>query len=85
MSHVKFTADYDHKWPSGCVTAFKKGWEGTVKAEVTEAAVKARKAVDLDAKGKAVDRSNNQPPAQAALIAEKNEIVGMGPTDPKDV
>jgi len=44
MARVKFTADYDHTWPSRAVTAFKANWEGSVKAEVAEAAVAAGKA-----------------------------------------
>lgn len=39
MARVTFTKDYDHRWPSRAVTAFKKGWMGTVKAEVAEAAI----------------------------------------------
>lgn len=46
---VKFTADYDHQWPSRAVTAFKKGQELTVKREAGEAAVTAGKAEELPA------------------------------------
>ncbi len=35
---VKFAENYDHKWPSKAVTAFKKGWSGTVKDEVAKGA-----------------------------------------------
>jgi hypothetical protein len=44
MARVKFDHDYDHLWPSGAMTAFKANWEGSVKAEVAEAAVKAKRA-----------------------------------------
>lgn len=44
MARVKFSADHDHEWPSGAVTAFKNNWEGTVKEEVAVAAVAAGKA-----------------------------------------
>lgn len=38
MSWFKFTADYDHRWPSGAVTEFKEGMILSVKQEVAEAA-----------------------------------------------
>jgi len=38
MARVTFTKDYDHRWPSRAVTAFKAGWAGTVKHEVAESA-----------------------------------------------
>lgn len=44
MARVKFTADYDYRWPSGAVTAYPNNWEGSVKEEVAEAAVAAGKA-----------------------------------------
>lgn len=44
MSKVRFTADYDHRWPSRARTAFRKGWEGRVKREVADAAIAAGKA-----------------------------------------
>lgn len=44
---IKFTADYDHKWPSRAVTAFKAGWEGTVKREVGELAISKGKATEV--------------------------------------
>ena len=39
MPHVTFERDYNHKWPSRAVTAFKAGWSGRVKQEVADAAV----------------------------------------------
>jgi len=41
---VKFTRDFDYTWPSRAVTRYPNNWEGRVKAEVAEAAVKARAA-----------------------------------------
>lgn len=41
MPKVKFKADYNHTWPSRAVTSYKRGWEGTVKQEVVDAAKKA--------------------------------------------
>lgn len=38
---VTFKSNYDHKWQSRAVTAYKAGWSGTVKDEVAEAAEKA--------------------------------------------
>lgn len=38
MARVTFTRDYNHRWPSRAITAFKAGWTGTVKAEVADAA-----------------------------------------------
>ncbi len=42
--YVIFERDYDHKWPSGAVSAYKRGWKGTVKREVGEAAIKLKRA-----------------------------------------
>jgi hypothetical protein len=41
---IRFTADHDHTWPSRSVTAYKAGWEGTVKDEVAVGAIGAGKA-----------------------------------------
>lgn len=35
---VRFGADFDYTWPSRAVTAYKKDWQGRVKAEVAKAA-----------------------------------------------
>lgn len=37
----EFTSDYDHRWPSGAVTAFKDGMKVHVKEEVAKAAKEA--------------------------------------------
>jgi hypothetical protein len=55
MARVKFSADYNHRWPSGAETAYKAGWEGTVKAEVVEAATAAGKARTVRAPAKPSD------------------------------
>lgn len=39
MPRITFDRDYNHRWPSRAVTAFKKGWTGSVKAEVAETAI----------------------------------------------
>lgn len=39
MPRIKFIRDYDHRWPSRAITAFKVGWTGSVKTEVAQAAV----------------------------------------------
>lgn len=44
MTQVKFTAKYDHDWPSRAVTAYPAGFIGSVKKEVAEAAIAAGKA-----------------------------------------
>lgn len=44
MPQVKFTARYDHTWPSRAVTAYPAGFIGSVKKEVAEAAFAAGKA-----------------------------------------
>lgn len=44
MPQVKFTAKYDHNWPSRAVTAYPAGFTGSVKKEVAEAAIAAGKA-----------------------------------------
>lgn len=38
---MEFTEDYDHRWPSGAVTAFKEGMIVNVKNEVAEGATEA--------------------------------------------
>ena len=63
---VKFTANYDHRWPSRAVTAFKAGWFGTVRREVAEAAI---------AKGKATALRR---PAKQANDAAASENADMG-------
>jgi hypothetical protein len=44
---VRFTADYDHKWPSRASTAYKAGMVLTVKRDVGEAAISKGKAVEV--------------------------------------
>jgi hypothetical protein len=39
MPWIQFTADYDHRWPSRAMTAFKKDMKVHVKKEVAEAAI----------------------------------------------
>ncbi len=60
---VHFAQDYDHRWPSRAVTAFKAGWSGTVKREVGEAAIAKGKATRIDNRGSA--RGDDKAPAHA--------------------
>ena len=72
---VRFTQDYDHRWPSRAVTAYKAGWEGTVKREVGDAAI---------AKGKATEVRNPAKPkrdAAAPTNADLGRSRGMAEPD----
>lgn len=51
---VHFTADYDHRWPSRAITAFKAGMTLTVRRVVGQAAIDKGKATEVVARGKAV-------------------------------
>ena len=51
---VHFTADYDHRWPSRAVTAYKAGMTLTVRRVVGEAAIDKGKATEIARRGKAV-------------------------------
>ena len=67
---VRFTADYDHRWPSRAITAFKADYEGTVKREVGETAI---------AKGKATEVSARATPASdAGKVSGRSNAVGGG-------
>lgn len=44
---VHFTADYDHRWPSRAISAFKSGTTVTVKREVGLAAIGKGKATEI--------------------------------------
>lgn len=44
---VHFTADYDHRWPSRAVTAYKAGMILTVRRVVGEAAIGKGKATEI--------------------------------------
>lgn len=44
---VHFTADYDHRWPSRAISAFKSGTTATVKREVGQAAIDKGKATEI--------------------------------------
>jgi hypothetical protein len=49
---VKFSANYDHKWPSRAMTLFPAGYEGPVKREVGERAIAKGKATEVKHRGK---------------------------------
>lgn len=44
MPWIRFTADYDHRWPSRAVTAYKAGMVLYVKGDVAKAAREKGKA-----------------------------------------
>lgn len=50
---ISFTADYNHRWPSGAVTAFKAGWSGPVKRVVADQAIAKGKATAIPRDDKA--------------------------------
>lgn len=45
---IEFSADYDHRWPSRSVTAFKAGQKVFVKDEVAERALAKKRAHVID-------------------------------------
>lgn len=73
---VRFTQDYDHRWPSRAVTAFKAGWEGAVRREVGEAAI---------AKGKATEAEKPAKPKSDAAPAQNADLGrSRGMAEPDD-
>jgi hypothetical protein len=52
MPKIIFSADYDHRWPSRAITAYKAGWSGTVKREVSDAAIAKGKATEVERSAK---------------------------------
>lgn len=44
---IHFTADYDHRWPSRAITAYKAGMTLTVRRVVGEAAISKGKATEI--------------------------------------
>lgn len=73
---VRFTADYDHRWPSRAITAFRAGYEGTVKREVGERAIAKRKATEVSAPAK--------PDSDASGDNQRPDALGGGDTRPSD-
>lgn len=82
MSHVTFNSDYDHRWPSGAITAFKKGMSLRVRAEVSIAAIAAKKAT---ADEKSDTQSDNEQIGQATHsgrdqpLADEDVHLSTGP------
>lgn len=86
---VKFTADYDHIWPSRAHTAYKAGMILFVKNEVAEAAMGAGKAEETekpedshrvtvyDAEDAAPSQASDRPPADG--VAEPDDATDVGP------
>ena len=51
MAHIRVGPNaFDYRWPSGSLTAFPAHYEGVVKREVVEYAVKHKLGEDMDAK-----------------------------------
>lgn len=49
---VRFTADYNHRWPSNAATFYPAGYEGTVRRVVGEAAVAKGRATEIVGRGR---------------------------------
>lgn len=77
---IRFSDDYDHKWPSGAETAFKAGMELPVKREVGEAAIGAGKGKEVRAPKAASSSGGAKKPA-----AKKRTGSGRGPGRPPKV
>lgn len=60
MAQVRFTAKYDHTWPSRAVTAYPKGFIGSVKREVATAAIAAGKAEPYTESTSVADGADSQ-------------------------
>ena len=82
MPRVRFTADYDHRWPSRAITAYKEGWSGPVKREVAEAAIRKGKATEI---GRHVTEGNGPNPdlGRSRGLADPHHVddVGALPVD----
>ena len=79
---VRFAKDYDHRWPSRAVTAYKAGFEGAVKREVGEAAVAKGKATEV--RNPAKPKGDAAAPTNADLgrnreVARLNDAHDVGP------
>lgn len=72
--YVIFDEDYDHKWPSRAVSAYKKGWKGRVKREVGEAAIKAKKARKGSPDDEAPEPEETLPGGLPADLAEPDAL-----------
>jgi hypothetical protein len=56
MPKIKFNRDYDYRWPSRAVTAFKQGETYTVKREVLEVALSVGAAVEVSKKDSDIEQ-----------------------------
>lgn len=72
---VLFHKNYDYRWPSRAVTAFKAGWSGRVKKEAGEAAIM---------KGRATLIPEDDKPAADAQHGPADSVGGGDPR-PADV
>ncbi len=76
---VQFNRDYDYRFPSGVTIAFPSGYEGTVKQDVGEAAVKAGAATKLKGATPADERSEPEPTLPGNLPATLAEPQALTP------
>lgn len=90
MAHMILKRPFDYRHASGCVTAFRETHDVngepivyTVKREILDHAVAIKCGVDADEK-RATPKSDVVS-AQDRMAAKKNEITGIGPTDPKEI
>lgn len=75
---VKFTADYDHRWPSRAMTHFPAGYEGTVKREVGERAISKGRATEVKRRAKA---KADAAPSSDANMGTGGSLAGRNDAD----
>lgn len=78
---VRFTAAYDHKWPSRAMTHFPAGYEGTVKREVGERAISKGKATEVrkpDTSAGDAAASTNADMGRSRGMAEPHDVDHVG-------
>lgn len=76
---VQFNRNYDFRFESGAEMAFPSGWEGTVKQEVGDAAVKAGAATKLKGATPAEERSAPEPTLPGNLPVSLAEPQALTP------
>jgi hypothetical protein len=88
---VRFLEDYDHKWPSRAMTAFKAGMVKFVRQEVAEAALALHKAEaterpektqDVDGQDGYAEGDDEAAPADgpgAHAVAQSDDAADVGP------
>lgn len=75
---VRFIKDYDHRWPSRAISAFKAGFVGSVKAEVWEGA-QAKGAATLEPKAaKVADNERLSDIGRSGRLARPDDAHDVG-------